>query len=71
MPCVLPVLSLKMIQLVNLRMENKVIFKKKILFNPDESIEFNGNTGPFIQYTYARIKSILNKSDNISNVNSS
>ena len=45
----------------------KVDPKKKILFNPDESIEFNGNTGPFIQYTYARIKSILNKSDNISN----
>ena len=45
----------------------KVDPKKKILFNPDESIEFNGNTGPFIQYTYARIKSILNKSNNISN----
>ena len=39
----------------------KVDPKKKILFNPEESIDFNGNTGPFIQYTYARIKSILNK----------
>ena len=38
--------------------------KKKILFNPEESIDFNGNTGPFIQYTYARIKSILNKNLN-------
>ena len=44
----------------------KVDPKKKILFNPDESIDFNGNTGPFIQYTYARIKSILYKNDNIS-----
>ena len=39
----------------------KVDPKKKILFNPDRTIDFNGNTGPFIQYTYARIKSILNK----------
>ncbi len=30
-------------------------------FNPEESIDFNGNTGPFIQYTYARIKSVLRK----------
>ena len=37
----------------------KVDPKKRILFNPKESIEFNGNTGPFIQYTYARIQSIL------------
>lgn len=44
----------------------KVDPKKKILFNPDESIDFNGNTGPFIQYTYVRIKSILYKNDNIS-----
>jgi len=36
--------------------------KKKILFNPEESIDFNGNTGPFIQYTYARIQSLLKKS---------
>ena len=42
----------------------KVDPKKKILFNPDESIDFNGNTGPFIQYTYVRIKSILYKNDN-------
>ena len=33
-----------------------------MLFNPEESIDFNGNTGPFIQYTYARIKSVLRKS---------
>jgi arginyl-tRNA synthetase len=36
--------------------------KKKLLFNPSESIDLNGNTGPFIQYTYARINSVLNKS---------
>ena len=35
--------------------------KKNMMFNPDESIDFNGNTGPFIQYTYARIMSILSK----------
>ena len=39
----------------------KVDSKKRMLFNPEESIDFNGNTGPFIQYTYARIKSILRK----------
>ncbi len=39
----------------------KVDPKKGILFNPEESIEFNGNTGPFIQYTYARIQSLLAK----------
>lgn len=39
----------------------KVDPKKRILFDPKESIDFNGNTGPFIQYTYARIKSILRK----------
>lgn len=39
----------------------KVDPKKKMLFNPKESIDFNGNTGPFIQYTYARIQSLLNK----------
>lgn len=38
----------------------KVDPKKKMLFNPDESIDFNGNTGPFILYTYARIQSLLN-----------
>lgn len=39
----------------------KVDPKKKMLFNPAESIDFNGNTGPFIQYTYARIQSVLAK----------
>ncbi|RXM52602.1 MULTISPECIES: arginine--tRNA ligase [unclassified Chryseobacterium] len=39
----------------------KVDPKKKMLFNPAESIDFNGNTGPFIQYTYARIQSLLSK----------
>ncbi|NLP56554.1 arginine--tRNA ligase [Lutibacter sp. B1] len=41
----------------------KVDPKKRILFNPEESVDFNGNTGPFIQYTYARIQSILRKAD--------
>lgn len=41
----------------------KVDPKKKMLFNPAESIEFNGNTGPFIQYTYARTQSLLAKAD--------
>ena len=41
----------------------KVDPKKTMLFNPKESIDFNGNTGPFIQYTHARIKSILRKAD--------
>ena len=41
----------------------KVDPKKKMLFNPKESIDFNGNTGPFIQYTHARIMSILRKAD--------
>jgi len=39
----------------------KVDPKKRILFDPSESIDFNGNTGPFIQYTYARIQSLLSK----------
>ena len=39
----------------------KVYPKKRILFNPEESVDFQGNTGPFIQYTYARIQSILRK----------
>ena len=43
----------------------KVDPKKKMLFNPQESIDFNGHTGPFIQYTYARIKSVLRKADGI------
>ena len=41
----------------------KVDARKRMLFNPEESIDFNGNTGPFIQYTYARINSILNKNN--------
>ena len=40
----------------------KVDPQKNMLFNPQESIDFNGNTGPFIQYTHARIKSLLRKS---------
>ena len=44
----------------------KVDARKNMLFNPEESIDFNGNTGPFIQYTYARIRSILRKAgDNL------
>ena len=43
----------------------KVDPKKRILFNPKESIDLNGNTGPFIQYTYARIQSILNKVEQV------
>ena len=39
-----------------------------MLFNPEESIDFNGNTGPFIQYTHARIRSILRKSGDVANV---
>ena len=41
----------------------KVDPRKNMLFNPQDSIDFNGNTGPFIQYTYARIQSVLRKSD--------
>ena len=41
----------------------KVDPRKNMLFNPQESIDFNGNTGPFVQYTYARIRSVLRKSD--------
>ena len=40
----------------------KVDPKKKMIFNPEESIDFNGNTGPFLQYTHARISSLINKS---------
>lgn len=43
----------------------KVDPKKRILFNPEESVDFQGNTGPFIQYTYARIQSILRKADKV------
>ncbi|MBR1505603.1 MAG: arginine--tRNA ligase [Prevotella sp.] len=42
----------------------KVDARKNMLFNPEESIDFNGNTGPFIQYTHARIRSILRKAGN-------
>lgn len=43
----------------------KVDARKNMLFNPEESIDFNGNTGPFIQYTYARIRSILRKAADV------
>ncbi len=43
----------------------KVDPKKRILFNPEESVDFQGNTGPFIQYTYARIQSILRKAEEL------
>lgn len=43
----------------------KVDPKKTMLFNPEESIDFNGNTGPFIQYTYARIQSVLRKAADV------
>jgi arginyl-tRNA synthetase len=43
----------------------KVDPKKTMMFNPEESVDFNGNTGPFIQYTYARIQSILRKAENV------
>ena len=45
----------------------KVDARKNMLFNPEESIDFNGNTGPFIQYTYARIRSILRKAAGLTN----
>lgn len=52
----------------------KVDPKKRILFNPEESVDFAGNTGPFIQYTYARIQSIIRKADfdfsNVTSINS-
>jgi len=47
----------------------KVDPKKKMMFNPEESIDFQGNTGPFIQYTHARIKSILRNASSIDFVN--
>jgi len=49
----------------------KVEPKKRVLFDPAESIDFQGNTGPFIQYTHARIKSLLNKAGYASNATSS
>ena len=48
----------------------KVDARKNMLFNPEESIDFNGNTGPFIQYTYARIRSILRKATGLTSVTS-
>ena len=48
----------------------KVDPRKNMLFNPAESIDFNGNTGPFIQYTYARIKSVLRKAGSLSTFDS-
>ena len=47
----------------------KVDPRKRILFNPEESVDFQGNTGPFIQYTYARIQSILRKGASVNNSN--
>ncbi|MFN4198785.1 MAG: arginine--tRNA ligase, partial [Flavobacterium sp.] len=44
----------------------KVDPKKTMMFNPEESVDFNGNTGPFIQYTFARIQSILRKAEGVS-----
>ena len=49
----------------------KVDARKNMLFNPEESIDFNGNTGPFIQYTYARIRSILRKAPCMTSLTSS
>ena len=43
----------------------KVDPRKNMMFNPKESIDFNGNTGPFIQYTYARIRSVLRKAEGL------
>ena len=48
----------------------KVDARKNMLFNPEESIDFNGNTGPFIQYTYARIRSILRKAPSTTSLTS-
>ena len=47
----------------------KVDPRKNMLFNPAESIDFNGNTGPFIQYTYARIQSVLRKAGDRASAN--
>lgn len=48
----------------------KVDPKKTMMFNPEESVDFNGNTGPFIQYTYARIQSILRKAEHVNSFDS-
>jgi len=49
----------------------KVDPRKNMLFNPAESIDFNGNTGPFIQYTYARIRSVLRKAESLESLQTS
>jgi arginyl-tRNA synthetase len=49
----------------------KVDPRKNMLFNPAESIDFNGNTGPFIQYTYARIQSVLRKAESLASLQTS
>ena len=46
----------------------KVDPKKRMMFNPEESVDLNGNTGPFIQYTHARISSLLRKANNLSDI---
>lgn len=46
----------------------KVDPEKRMLFNPEESIDFNGNTGPFIQYTYARIRSVIRKANKTASI---
>ncbi|MFN3640204.1 MAG: arginine--tRNA ligase, partial [Flavobacterium sp.] len=48
----------------------KVDPKKTMMFNPEESVDFNGNTGPFIQYTYARIQSIIRKAEHVNSFDS-
>lgn len=48
----------------------KVDPRKNMLFNPAESIDFNGNTGPFIQYTFARIQSVLRKAETLGSLGS-
>ena len=46
----------------------KVDPKKRMLFNPEESVDLNGNTGPFIQYAHARISSLLRKAENLTSI---
>src|SRR4029079_16740829 len=47
----------------------KVDPKKRLLFNPDESVDFQGHTGPFIQYTHARIRSVLSRAEFVNDIN--
>jgi arginyl-tRNA synthetase len=47
----------------------KVDPKKRLLFDPNESVDFQGHTGPFIQYTHARIKSVLSRAEYVNNTN--